>query len=159
MEKKYYFAYGSNLNREAMAARCPGAKLLGTGILPGQRLVFRGRGSGNYLTIEPAAQGSVPVGVWAVDPQEEKALDLYEDYPVFYRKEFLTIDCHMFASGQNERVRGFVYIMRDGFPAGRPEEAYMRACLEGYSSFGFDPETLYAAERYSVRLAEKAQPS
>ena len=30
---KYYVAYGSNLNREQMAHRCPEAKLVGTGML------------------------------------------------------------------------------------------------------------------------------
>lgn len=33
MLKKYYLAYGSNLNLEHMAHRCPNAKVVGTTIL------------------------------------------------------------------------------------------------------------------------------
>ena len=35
-----YIAYGSNMSGEQMAVRCPGAKLVGTGILEGAQLEF-----------------------------------------------------------------------------------------------------------------------
>ena len=35
-----YIAYGSNMVKEQMAYRCPGAKLIGTGYLPNHRLAF-----------------------------------------------------------------------------------------------------------------------
>ncbi len=153
--EKHYFAYGSNMNREAMAARCPEAKALGTGFLPGWRLVFRGRGSGNYLTIEEDREHSVPVVVWAVSPGDEKALDLYEDYPRFYFKKTLSLSCRELATGRERRVLGFAYIMEKGFPAGQPTEPYMAACLEGCKAFGLDPGELYAARRYSEELEER----
>lgn len=137
-----------------MAARCPGAKVLGVGELVGWRLVFRGRGSGNYLTIEPAEGGRVPVAAWETGPAEERELDLYEDYPRFYDKRPASIACRMLGSGQEERVQGFLYVMHDGFPAGRPADSYMRACVDGYESFGFDPAILYAAREYSAALEE-----
>ena len=37
---KYYVAYGSNLNREQMAHRCPEAKLVGTGMLSNYEMVL-----------------------------------------------------------------------------------------------------------------------
>ena len=40
MQKKYYLAYGSNLNRNQMRMRCPGAKPLGTAVIEGYRLLF-----------------------------------------------------------------------------------------------------------------------
>ena len=47
MSRKEYFAYGSNLNFEQMAYRCPEATVVGTAKLDGYELAFR-RG---YLTI------------------------------------------------------------------------------------------------------------
>ena len=32
--KKYYIAYGSNLNVEQMRYRCPDAKIVGTSVIP-----------------------------------------------------------------------------------------------------------------------------
>lgn len=92
--KKCYLAYGSNLNQEQMGYRCPHAQAVGTAQLEGWRLVFRGSGSGNYLTIEPAPGYVAPVAVWAVTEADEAALDRYEGYPVFYRKEHLA--CHFY---------------------------------------------------------------
>lgn len=48
---KYYVAYGSNLNREQMAHRCPDAKLVGTGVLSNYEMVFRGNKSNAVATV------------------------------------------------------------------------------------------------------------
>ena len=55
MSKKEYFAYGSNLNFEQMAYRCPEATAVGIAKLDGYELAFR-RG---YLTILPKEGASV----------------------------------------------------------------------------------------------------
>lgn len=52
-KKRYYLAYGSNLNPAQMHSRCPGAKPIGYTMLPGFELVFKGSRTGYYLTIEP----------------------------------------------------------------------------------------------------------
>ena len=65
-ETRYYLAYGSNLNLAQMQCRCPDAHVAGTAELPGWRLMYKGSGSGNYLTIERAEGYTVPVAVWAV---------------------------------------------------------------------------------------------
>ena len=83
MEKKFYLAYGSNLNVHQMAWRCPGADVAGIATLHDYRLLFRGSGSGFYLTIEPCIGSEVPVGVWSITEADEKALDRYEGYPSF----------------------------------------------------------------------------
>ena len=53
MTKRYYIAYGSNLNIDQMRYRCPGAKVVGTSKIPDFQLLFKGSKSGAYLTIEP----------------------------------------------------------------------------------------------------------
>ena len=51
-EKRYYIAYGSNLNVPQMQMRCPHATILGTAALKGWELLFKGSKTGSYLTIE-----------------------------------------------------------------------------------------------------------
>lgn len=41
--KKYYLAYGSNLNIPQMQYRCPEARIIGTAVIEGYRLLFKGR--------------------------------------------------------------------------------------------------------------------
>ena len=64
--KRYYLAYGSNLNLEQMSYRCPDAKCIGTARLLGYELLFKGSKTGAYLTIEKAKRYNsfVPVGVF-----------------------------------------------------------------------------------------------
>ena len=76
MSKKEYFAYGSNLNFEQMAYRCPEATVVGTAKLDGYELAFR-RG---YLTILPKEGASVEGLIWSVTDHDESQLDCYEGY-------------------------------------------------------------------------------
>ncbi len=97
--KKLYLAYGSNLNVEQMKFRCPGAKVIGTAAIRNYELLFKGSRSGSYLTIEHKRGGKVPVAVWEVTPENERALDRYEGYPTFYYKkgyDFVNITLHNF---------------------------------------------------------------
>ncbi len=82
--KRLNIAYGSNLNLDQMAHRCPTAKVYGKGMLEGYRLLFKGTTENAYLTIEPHNGGKVPVLIWELQPEDEKALDFYEGYPNFY---------------------------------------------------------------------------
>ena len=67
MSRKEYFAYGSNLNFEQMAYRCPEATVVGTAKLDGYELAFR-RG---YLTILPKEGASVEGLIWSVTDHDE----------------------------------------------------------------------------------------
>ena len=87
MSRKEYFAYGSNLNFEQMAYRCPEATAVGIAKLDGYELAFR-RG---YLTILPKEGSSVEGLIWSVTDHDESQLDCYEGYPTFYDKETLTV--------------------------------------------------------------------
>ena len=91
-KKKYYIAYGSNLNTYQMSLRCPGAKPVGTAEIKDYRLLFKGSMTGAYLTIEPSKGHSVPVAVWAVSAAHEEALDRYEGFPSFYYKKEMRLN-------------------------------------------------------------------
>lgn len=51
MNKRYYLAYGSNLNVQQMLYRCPTARIIGTSTIPNYQLLFKGSKTGSYLTI------------------------------------------------------------------------------------------------------------
>ena len=57
-EKRYYIAYGSNLNVSQMRMRCPHATILGTANLKGWELLFKGSKTGSYIMHEDR-----PIGV------------------------------------------------------------------------------------------------
>src|SRR5690625_7348414 len=81
MMGKLYIAYGSNLNLEQMANRCPTAKVVGPSEIKGHKLVFRGPHAHAVATVEPCKGESVPVLVWQITSSDEKALDRYEGWP------------------------------------------------------------------------------
>ena len=145
MEKRYYIAYGSNLNVGQMRMRCPGARIIGTSVVEGYRLLFKGSRTGSYLTIEPQEGASVPVAAWAVTEEDEAALDRYEGFPSFYYKKELTLPIKDIKTGRVRRRRAFVYIMHEERLLGLPNKGYVNICMEGYRAFGFDPDFLQRA--------------
>ena len=143
--RKNYYAYGSNLNIYQMHHRCPTAEVVGYGFIEGYRLVFKGSGTGAYLTIEPHDGSRVPVGVYSVTEQDEVSLDRYEGYPRFYRKERRIIRVR---DEHGEEMRdGFLYIMNWNKVYGIPTQEYVDICMEGYDDFCFDRVILEDAVR------------
>ena len=149
MAKKYYIAYGSNLNIPQMRMRCPSARIIGTSEITNYRLLFKGSQTGSYLTIEPFEGASVPVTAWEVTEDDERALDRYEGFPRFYYKAEMKLPIKGIRSGRIRIRNTFVYIMHEDRRGGIPSRYYMQTCLEGYRSFGFDEEKLWKAVKDS----------
>ena len=149
MEKRYYLAYGSNLNVRQMKMRCPNARIIGTATIKDYRLMFKGSQTGSYLTIEPAPGSEVPVGVWAVTAADERSLDRYEGYPSFYYKKEMSLPIKGIRSGKVRQRDAFVYIMHEDRRLGLPSDFYLMTCMEGYNNFCFDLDILFEAYRYS----------
>lgn len=148
--RRYYVAYGSNLNVEQMRYRCPSARIIGTSVIPDYRLLFKGSGTGAYLTIEPSEGGSVPVAVWEVTGDDERALDRYEGFPSFYYKAEMALPVTGIKSGKTRTRTVFVYIMHEDRKVGIPSKYYMDVCREGYAAFGFDAKKLFEAFKASL---------
>ena len=144
---KLYIAYGSNLNRAQMAERCPTAKVLGSSVMEDWRLLFRGEHEGAVATVEPFQGCSAPVLVWEITPADEAALDRYEGWPFFYRKELVEVVL------DGEPVTAMVYIMNEGRPLGQPNCYYYSVILAGYKDAGFDVEILRQATIDSAETA------
>lgn len=149
--KKYYIAYGSNLNVKQMKFRCPGAKVVGTSVIRNYELLYKGSKTGSYLTIEKKKGGMVPVAVWEVTADDEKRLDAYEGYPNFYYKTDMQLTVKSHITGRKKKLDAFVYIMHEERKLGIPSYAYVRTCVQGYRDFGFDLKHLRLAFDISER--------
>lgn len=133
MEKVKYAAYGSNLNLEQMARRCPTAKVVGQGVLKDYQLTFR-----NVATIEPIEKAVTPIAIWELEHSDELALDRYEGYPSLYRKETVLAEMN------GEPIKVMVYIMNMGSPS-MPPKHYFDVIEQGYADVGLDVDYLTGA--------------
>lgn len=155
MKKRYYIAYGSNLNMRQMRMRCPSARIIGTSEIPDYELLFKGSKTGSYLTIEPKEGSRVPVAAWEVSAEDELALDRYEGFHTFYYKKEMMLPIKGIRSGKIRMRNTFVYIMHEDRPYGLPSRFYTATCLEGYRSFGFDRSYLIEAIENSRRMCHE----
>jgi len=146
-----YIAYGSNLNLPQMSFRCPTAKVVGTSEIKDYELLFRGGRKSSVATMEPLKGSSVPVLLWKLKERDLQALDRYEGYPSFYRKEILPVEL------KGKTIPAMVYIMNDGHPFGSPSDYYLDTIMEGYQTAGFDTEFLEQAVEKSIQLAKEQQ--
>ncbi len=133
-KERLYVAYGSNLNLPQMKRRCPKAKIAGVSEIEGHELLFRG-----VATIEPKEGGKVPVGLFRITPEDERALDRYEGWPHLYRKEMLELELN------GRPVSAMAYVMNEGRKAALPAGYYYDVIAEGYRTFGFDEKVLEQA--------------
>lgn len=149
--EKYYIAYGSNLSLEQMAVRCPHAVPVGTALIEGYELLFKGSKTGSYLTIEKNPEGSVPAAIWIISDDDEIRLDRYEGYPSFYYKKILGVEMTPLSGGRQISVKALVYIMHEERDLGIPSQRYINICAEGYRRFGFDLKYLEEALGKSIK--------
>ena len=152
--KTLYLVYGSNLSMQQMDYRCPDARIVGTAEIENYRLVYKGSGSGNYATIEPADGYKVPVLVWEISARDEKNLDHYEGYNetgyCFYTKEYMEVEVEDIM-GDKKRLEAMVYIMDPERDYGLPSVYYENVLREGYRRFGFDNAILNEARQYTLQ--------
>ena len=149
MKNRIYIAYGSNMDLGQMKFRCPTAELLGTGLLEGWRLMFKGSLTGAYATIEREKGLTVPILLWRISAADEERLDRYEGFPSFYYKQTIQAvktDEHGAKCGH---TRGMAYIMHEERKFGIPSGHYLRILDAAYKKFGFDEEILGDAYDYS----------
>ena len=132
-QKTLYLAYGSNINLEQMAYRCPTADRITTGYIKDYELEFRG-----VATIVPKENSIVPVLIWELEPADEKSLDRYEGFPSYYRKEMFDIEIG------GETRTAMAYVMNRG-AIDIPSDAYYNGIMKGYLDNEMDPKPLQEA--------------
>ena len=140
--KRLYLAYGSNINLEQMARRCPNSKVIGTAMIPDYELEFRG-----VATIVPKKGAEVPVLMWEIDQQDELNLNHYEGFPRLYRKE-------IFEMKVNGKIReGMAYLVNYKGVA-PPTAQYYNGIKKGYEDNGMDTKYLHDALVRSVEYQQ-----
>lgn len=145
-KKKLYIAYGSNMNEGQMSFRCPTAKIVGKSIIKNYELLFRGRKHSAVATIEPKRGSEVPVLLWEICPDDERALDRYEGYPNLYIKKNFEVKLN------GHTVSAMAYIMNDGYSIGIPSLTYTEIIHEGYISHDIPSKTLLNAVKKSNNI-------
>lgn len=143
--RKLYAAYGSNLNHRQMAKRCENAKFAGTGVLKHYSLRFRGDPDQAFATVVADETGFVPVALWEISSEDEKALDRYEGVPFHYFKQEISVYLE-----NGNTVGAMIYIMNPKMKCGLPSGQYYRGIYLGYEDCGFDTAVLNEALHISV---------
>lgn len=138
--KQLYIAYGSNINLEQMAYRCPHSKVVGTSEIKDYELEFRG-----VATIVPKKGATVPVLIWELDERDLPALNRYEGYPRLYRQEEMTFELN------GKTCTGMAYLMNYG-ELSPPSQMYYNIILQGYKENGLDEKYLQTALQNSLQL-------
>ena len=128
-----YFAYGSNLNHFQMKRRCKDSRFLKKINLKGFRLTFRNKYRAADIDIKK--NSLVPGGLFEISKSDEKKLDVYEDYPILYKKYYF--------SYYGKKV--MTYIMNNKTEFRYPAERYLNVIKQGYKDCDLDKSYLIKA--------------
>lgn len=145
---KLYVAYGSNLNLNQMAIRCPDAQLVCSGQLTNWQLIYRGSRTGIYATIRRKKGYVVPAVLWEITTNDEHNLDIYEGFPTFYSKENIIVET------SKGKLEAMVYIMNPSIP-GIPTPSYLNSIYQGYLDNHLDINYLSESISYCMDECKK----
>ena len=128
-----YFAYGSNLNHHQMKRRCKDSIFLKKIILNDFKLTFRSRY--RAADIESKKNSIVPGALFEISKSDERKLDVYEDYPILYKKYFFT--------HYGKKVMTYTMVKKTSFAY--PTERYLNVVKRGYKDCNLDNRILKKA--------------
>ena len=128
-----YFAYGSNLNHFQMKKRCKDSIFLKKINLTNFKLTFRSKY--RAADIEPKKNSHVPGALFEISKIDEKKLDVYEDYPILYKKYYFT--------HYGKKVMTYVMTKKTSFTF--PTERYLNIVKRGYKDCNLDKSYLKKA--------------
>ena len=119
-----YFAYGSNLNHFQMKRRCKDSVFIKKINLKNFRLTFRSKY--RAADIEPKKRSIVPGGLFKISKSDEKKLDVYEDFPILYKKYYFYY--------YGKKVMTYTMVHKSPFKF--PTEHYLNIIKQGYKDCG-----------------------
>jgi gamma-glutamylcyclotransferase (GGCT)/AIG2-like uncharacterized protein YtfP len=136
-----HFAYGSNMSRTMMTARCPTARALGTATLQGWRFVITADG---YASIVPLADASVHGVLWRLGARDLAAVNAYESVESgLYRRRTLPVLC------EAGRRAALVYVARSR-NAGRPRPGYLDMIVAAARDWELPESYIRSLERWAT---------
>ena len=128
-----YFAYGSNLNHFQMKRRCKDSKFLKKINLKDFRLTFRSKY--RAADIEPKKNSLVPGALFEISKSDEKKLDVYEDFPILYKKYYFKYYGKKVMTYSMAKKTKFTY----------PTEKYLNVVKRGYKDCKLEKKYLLKA--------------
>ena len=128
-----YFAYGSNLNHFQMKRRCKDSIFLKKINLKDFSLTFRSKY--RAADIEYKKGSIVPGGLFEISKSDEKKLDVYEDFPILYKKFYFTY--------QKNKIMTYTMVKKTLFKF--PTERYLNVVKQGYIDCNLDNKFLRKA--------------
>ena len=136
-----YFAYGSNMNRAAMARRCPGARAIGPATLAGYRFFV---GIDGWGSVKPSAGERVHGVLWRLTPRDLAVLHAYELlHQGLYDVRHLPV-----RSGAHCRT-AMIYRLRRR-SAGRPKPGYVEMIAASARAWKLPEAYVRSVERLST---------
>ena len=150
-----YFAYGSNMATQRLAARVP-ARFVTTALLPAYRLTFHQRGSdgsGKCDIVPASAQSAVYGVIWEMASHHKPTLDRYEGLGAAYNETWLTVTD--LASDRQFEVQAYIgNLTALGL---RPYTWYKHHVLTGAREHGLPTYYLRALEGIEAHQDDNAE--
>ena len=128
-----YFAYGSNLHHLQMKRRCKDSIFLKKINLKDFYVTFRSKY--RAADIEPKRRSIVPGALFEISKSDEKKLDVYEDYPILYKKYYF--------SYYGKKVMTYTMTKKTLFAY--PTDRYLNIVKRGYKDCDLDKSYLKKA--------------
>jgi hypothetical protein len=136
----FHFAYGSNMSRALMGARCPGAKALGVATLSGWRFVINPDGVGSIAPHPGALLRGV---LWRVTLRDLVALNAYESVDTeLYLRRVLPVRL------KARRLPALVYVARQR-GTGRARPGYISLVVEAAREWNLPQAYIDTLKRWS----------
>lgn len=136
-----YFAYGSNMARAPMRARCPGAEPLGPAALEGYRFFV---GIDGWGSVAPSAGDTVHGVLWRLTLRDIAALHAYELlHKGLYEVRHLPIRL------DGKRQTAMVYLLRRRAP-GRPRPGYVEMIAAAARHWKLPDPYIRSVERWAT---------
>ena len=136
-----YFAYGSNMQRAAMQARCPTARAVGPAKLDNYKFFI---GVDGWGSVRQSPGDTVHGILWRVTPRDLAALHAYELlHKGLYDVRYLPV-----REGKR-RVLAMLYLLRRR-AAGQPKPGYVEMIAASARGWKLPERYIRSVERWSV---------
>lgn len=136
-----YFAYGSNMQRAAMARRCPTARAIGPAQLTGYEFFV---GIDGWGSVKPRPGCTVYGVLWRLTPRDIAALHAYE----LLHKGLYDVR-HLPVRLGSRRFAAMIYLLRRRVP-GRPKPGYVEMIAAAARGWKLPERYIRSVERWSV---------
>jgi gamma-glutamylcyclotransferase (GGCT)/AIG2-like uncharacterized protein YtfP len=135
-----HFAYGSNMSRALMQARCPRAEAIGTATLSGWRFVINPEGFGS---VAPHPGERVYGVLWRLSARDLAAINAYESVDSgLYVRRHLSVRCGA------TQATALVYIARRR-GEGLPRPGYIPLVVEAAREWQLPEAYIHALARWA----------